>query len=265
MTQTLSDPKIETIKVDGYDVPVRLAALTGCPLGIFESYGNAQFQCLQKYLNIRPHDFVLEIGCGAGRLAIPATHVVNASGGYLGIDIIEDSIRWCSENITRRYPHFRFHFEDVRSQIHNPAGVKDPASTVIPLPDGSVDRLFLSSVFTHMFPNGVRNYLREFRRVLKPQGIALSTMFLLNEGSRKAIQDGKTPFTFPHRYEDPEYCWVQTLEHPEGAVAYDEADYIGMIRGSGMELCQSPVYGTWSGIGDSDRDGQDYVVFGPSA
>lgn len=261
--QPNSDSVVETIKVGDYEVPVRLARLTGCPPERFEAYGKAQFQTLDSCLKFQPHDSLLEIGCGVGRLAIPATQVVAPPGRYLGIDIIRDSIDWCSQHITPRFPHFHFHFENVTSQIHNPMGSEDPASTKIPLPDHCVDKLFLSSVFTHMFPAGVHNYLREFRRVLKPTGIALSTMFLLNAGSRDVIRRGKTPWKFEHEYRGPG-CWVDSLEYPEGAVAYDEDSYLDMIRMHDMDLLTPIIYGSWSGLGGPLADGQDYVIFGPA-
>jgi ubiquinone/menaquinone biosynthesis C-methylase UbiE len=260
----MSKSNEETIRVWDYDLPVRLARLTGCPPEAFESYGDLQFKVLQNHLDIQSHDFVLEIGCAVGRLAIPVSRIVRPPGGYLGIDIIRDSIDWCSKNITGRFPHFRFHFENVASQIHNPAGSKDPAATVIPLPDHCVDKLFLSSVFTHMFPDGVDNYLREFQRVLKPMGVALSTMFLLNSGSRRAIQSEKTSWKFAHEYQSSGCCWVDSSEYPEGAVAYDEASYLAMIRHHGMDLLKPVIYGTWADLGDPLADGQDYVIFGPS-
>jgi SAM-dependent methyltransferase len=253
----------ELIPVGEYRIPARLVRLTGCEPKQFQSYGNAQFRNLQKYLQIRHNDSVLEIGCGVGRLAIPATRIINSEGSYLGVDIIGDSIDWCASHITPRLPHFRFHFEDIASQIHNPSGCKDPASTRIPLPDASVDKVFLASVFTHMFPVGVHNYLSEFRRILKPGGVVLSTMFLLNSVSRESIQNGETHWTFSHQYEASGCCWIDSLDFPEGAVAYDEEGYLAMIRQHDMDILQRVVYGRWSARPEPSEDGQDYVIFGP--
>lgn len=253
--------EIEVVKVGEFEVPVRLAQLTGCPPATFESYGNAQFRTFQQHLDIKANDSVLEIGCGVGRLAIPCAAVLKPGGSYLGIDIIRDSIDWCSANISRAYPNFRFHFENVVSPLHNPAGLIDPAVTKIPLPASSVDKIFLSSVFTHMFTDGVEHYLREFRRVLKPNGIILSTMFLLNEESEEAIKLGKTNWTFPHRLQNDEFCRVESLDSVEGAVAYKESDYLALIRRNGMDLLKPIIYGAWSGP-HRPADGQDYVVFG---
>lgn len=251
----------DTVKVGEFYVPVRLAALTGCSPETFESFGRAQFVSFQQHLQISASDAVVEIGCGAGRLAIPCTSVLK-TGSYFGVDIIRDSIEWCSANITKRYPHFRFHFENVESQLHNPGGVIDPTTTKIPVPDASVDKIFLSSVFTHMFPDGVEHYLREFRRILKPTGVVLTTMFLLNEDSRTAIKEGKTNWSFSHPYQGSDICYIDSLEWPEGAVGYDEAGYVNLIRQHGMDLLKPIIYGVWS---DATRvsDGQDYVVFGP--
>jgi methyltransferase family protein len=41
----------------------------------------------------------------------------------------------------------------------------------LPVADGSVDRIILASVFTHLLPTEVLHYMREFRRALKPSGL----------------------------------------------------------------------------------------------
>jgi SAM-dependent methyltransferase len=253
----------DILRVGEYEIPTRLVRLTGCPLEQFEPYGNAQFQTFQQYLHISEEESVLEIGCGIGRLAIPATRVIGPAGRYLGIEIIPESVSWCRENITRRFPNFSFHFENVKSPLHNPAGSEDPAKTVIPLADSSVDKLFLSSVFTHMFPAGLDHYLKEFRRVLKPGGIALATAFLLNTGSREAITKGKTGWSFSHPYVDEAgQCWIEFPQSPEGAVAYDESAFLQLLRRNRLQLLQPVVYGAWAGLGGALADGQDYAIFG---
>lgn len=258
----MADDEHGTLRVGEYDIPARLARLTGCPFDIFESYGNGQFQNFQKYLHIYPNDSVLEIGCGVGRLAIPATRIIGSAGCYTGIDIIRDSVQWCRENITPRFPNFSFQFEDVRS-VYNLGGSIDPATTVISVADASVDKLFLASVFTHMLPSGVDRYLSEFRRVLKPNGIALATVFLLNAATREAIKNGKTSWTFSHRYVDPVgECWFDSPEYPERAVAYDENTLLELFPCHGLHLLQPIIYGSWGGLGDAVADGQDYILFG---
>jgi ubiquinone/menaquinone biosynthesis C-methylase UbiE len=41
----------------------------------------------------------------------------------------------------------------------------------LPVPDKSVDRIALGSVFTHLFEREIVHYMREIGRVLKPNGL----------------------------------------------------------------------------------------------
>jgi SAM-dependent methyltransferase len=47
---------------------------------------------------------------------------------------------------------------------------------VFPVLDGAVDFAFAGSVFTHLFEEDAKNYLREVRRVLAPDGIFLPSI-----------------------------------------------------------------------------------------
>ena len=257
---TISSQRV--VKVGDYDVPTDLLHLTGCSEQIFESYGAAQFRRFREELNIRPGDTVLEIGCGVGRLAIPATHYLDSSGAYIGLDIIKASIDWCSAHITARYPAFQFFVEDVYSQIHNPGGSKRCADVVFPLPNRFVDKIFLSSVFTHMFPADVMHYLAEMNRVLKPDGAVLTTMFLLNDLTLASIAAKEALFSFSHSLPERPQCRFEYCDSLEGAIAYFEETYLHMLYASGFQLKKPIEYGQWSGVGASDSDGQDYIIFG---
>jgi SAM-dependent methyltransferase len=252
----------QVVKVGDYEVPAELLRLTGCAEEIFESYGAAQFNRFREELNIQPGNTVLEIGCGVGRLAIPATHYLDSSGAYIGMDIIKPSIDWCSTHITARHPAFQFFAEDVYSQIHNPGGSKHCADVVFPLQDQFVDKIFLSSVFTHMFPADVTHYLGEMNRVLKPDGAVLTTMFLLNDLTLATIAAKKAIFSFDHSMPEWPQCRFQYPATPEGAIAYFEEKYLHMLYASGFQLKKPIEYGQWSGVGTGLTDGQDYVIFG---
>jgi ubiquinone/menaquinone biosynthesis C-methylase UbiE len=130
----------------------------------------------------------------------------------------------------------------------------------LPAEDGVVDRILLQSVFTHMFRQDIVHYLREFRRVLKPNGLAFASCFVLDDTARAAIERTRPSLTFEHRYED---YWINNAEFPEGSVAYTEAMIGQMLAQSGMKLAQPIRYGAWSGR-ENPEYGQDVMVVQPA-
>ena len=67
------------------------------------------------------------------------------------------------------------------SSHYNPTGHYLNSEYRLPFPDGDFGVVFLCSVFTHMLPDGVANYIREISRVLKRGGRCVSSFFLLNQ------------------------------------------------------------------------------------
>ncbi len=64
---------------------------------------------------LKPNERVLDIGCGAGRMAVPLTKYLSSEGSYVGIDVVSGGITWCTKNIAKKYPNFRFYL----ASIHN--------------------------------------------------------------------------------------------------------------------------------------------------
>src|SRR6185503_7975971 len=81
---------------------------------------------------------VLDIGCGIGRVALGLTSVLSRKGSYEGFDVDARAVKWCSENLTPRYPNFRFTHAKVATARHNRRGV--PAAEYrFPFDDASFD------------------------------------------------------------------------------------------------------------------------------
>ena len=68
-----------------------------------------------------PHERVLEVGCGIGRMAVPLTGYLSG-GEYEGFDGMPKAIEWCQENISSEYPKFRFQVADVYNKKYNLRG-----------------------------------------------------------------------------------------------------------------------------------------------
>lgn len=118
---------------------------------------------------------MLDVGCGSGRMALPLTGYLNSEGRYAGFDISQKAIAWCQEHITSAHPNFQFEVSDIYNSLYNPKGKYQSLDFRFPYPDASFDVVFLTSVFTHMFPPDVEHYLDEISRVLKPGGRCLCT------------------------------------------------------------------------------------------
>ena len=256
-----------SFRYKGYDIPEDLMVLTGAGSHSWFEIAKSHMHDYEQCCPIRPGQHLIEIGCGVGRDAMHLPDRVGSDGTYLGLDIIPTSIQWCQDNISPRFPNFRFELVDVYNKFYNPTGKLKGSSMQIPAADSSVDRILLQSVFTHMFEDDIVSYLREFRRVLKPEGLVHATFFVLdgppdtrarstNSVIRRRRVAPDPELSFRHAYGDG--CWIQMPEPPEAAVAYLPGALERMLDASGMELDQPVHHGSWSGRA-SDH-GQDIAV-----
>ena len=72
-------------------------------------------------LRQRSDDFIVDFGCGEGRLPIGLIHE-GCAIPYLGLDVKRDAIAWCNEHLARRHPNFHFEHVDVLNARYNPGG-----------------------------------------------------------------------------------------------------------------------------------------------
>ena len=250
-----------TFEFQGFEIPVDLMRLTGGGPETFEVISRGHIDNLQRHVGLSPDFSILEIGCGIGRDAIPLTRILSAQGRYVGVDIIGPSIRWCTEAITAKHPNFAFLHFDVADQLHNPGGKTRTRDIRLPLADGSVDRIILQSVFTHMLPGDIVHYLREFRRLLKPSGVVYATVFIYNhEILAKARATNLTPFNLRFEHWIQPGCRINDPAHPLGAVAYTADALHSMCVEAGLGLARPLLKGSWSGYYDQPDDGQDVAI-----
>ena len=190
---------------------------------------------------LQPNHHILDIGCGCGRIARPLASYLS-SGRYDGLDIAYSPINWCLSAF-RDYPHFHFHHSDIASAPYNATGVVSAANYGFPFPDRVFDFVFLGSVFTHMLPEGLANYLREIARVLRPAGKCFATFFLLDDEALTNVAAKRTTPDFAHPlYSAP--CRVEVPHIPEAAIAYDEDFVKTLYRESGLTILEL-AHGSW--------------------
>ncbi|HEY1378246.1 MAG TPA: class I SAM-dependent methyltransferase [Gemmataceae bacterium] len=222
----------------------------------FAWVGQHFFDIFVRDGGLKPHHRVLDVGCGVGRMALPLTAYLAPPGGYEGIDIVDAGIDWCRANITPRFPHFRFRQADVYNGTYHPAGRYDARDYRFPYPTGSFDFAFLTSVFSHMLPADLENYLAEVARVLKVGGRCVITFFLRTPEAVRHCATGKPWMAFEHPLPG---CWVANPASFEDAVAYEEPYVLGLYERLGLTPDGGVRYGSWSGRPDP-YSGQDVLI-----
>ncbi len=242
-----------------WEIPEDLVRMTGGGPETWEPISRMHMDQYARYAPIEPEHSVVEVGCGVGRDAIQLTSVLSARGRYHGVDIIRPSIEWCQRNITPRFPNFTFAFVDVLSPIHNPLGRLKVQEVQLFVPDTSVDRILLQSVFTHMFRHDVVHYLREFRRILKQGGKVFASLFVLDDETLAMSRASGGPFRFEHPYGPG--SWINDLTYPESSVGYSLEALDEMLAGAGLGWAEPLHRGAWSGR--SSYDAQDVAIWTP--
>jgi len=118
--------------------------------GEFEGYGLLLRDAL-IYHGLTPTDYLIDVGCGSGRLAKPLSEYL--TGKYLGIDVVPGLVEYARKLVPR---------SDWRFEVAE--GLK------IPEANNQADMVCFFSVLTHLLHEESFVYLREAKRVLKPGG-----------------------------------------------------------------------------------------------
>ena len=138
---------------------------------------------------------VLDVGSGLGRMAIPLTDFLDENNKYEGFDIVRTAVIDCQNRISSKFPNFSFQHASLENDLYSSKG-KSAQEYVFPFEKNTFDFAWATSVFTHLEPDGVMNYLSEARRVIRPGGRFLATFFLMDEESKKCSLNSQYPFKF---------------------------------------------------------------------
>jgi SAM-dependent methyltransferase len=238
-------------------LPAPPRSLMYCGAGDFRATGAEFLGHFITLGELAPHERVLDIGCGVGRMAVPLTQYLDDAGSYDGIDIVAAGIAWCRSAISVNYPAFRFHHLDLAHPLYNPDGALPPGGVRLPFDAASFDFTCLVSLLTHLEPDEVAHYAREAARLLAPGGRCFVTAFLVNRLARAAIARGAGALPFDLSAPGP--VWYADMSAPSAAVAFDEDAFLAMFAAAGLRRRAGTQYGMWSG-----RDSpvfQDLCVF----
>lgn len=187
--------------------------------GDFLSIGKHFASLLVEYCGLNDSSCVLDVGCSVGRNAIPLTQIIT-KGEYFGFDVNKDSIEYATKHISTKYPKFYFQHINVFNGVYNRSSNALSAQSFTFPYDTKFDIVFLVSVFTHMVAQEVERYISEISRVTKKGGKILITYFLLNDQTKRALNEKRTERSFPYAFKnyhasDPIY--------QVGAIAYEQS------------------------------------------
>ena len=228
-----------TSKLPRLSVRVRSTGIRN-ELGGRQYHKTGQFflKILQDHARLKAGSRVLEIGCGSGRAALALAEFLN-DGKYVGMDIEEISLLACRSNKTLQKKKFQFDLMNIYSEEYNPKGDIEAAEYRFPYPDQSFGVIFLTSVFTHMLPDTVSNYVSEIGRMLAPGGCCLFTTFVMDAGTEGY------GISFP--YEARDYCLFQKT-FPEKAVGYYLHYFDRIFKSARCKRFGEPILGPWRDV-----------------
>lgn len=237
---------------NGIKLPPRGLIYTGG--GDFLEAGKRFASYFVRYAGLRSDSKVLDIGSGMGRMAIPLTQIISKEGKYEGFDAVEYGVRYCMKNIHSIYKQFHFQYIPLSNDLYRKSGL-DPSNFRFPYPDNEFDLCILISVFTHMLPEELNNYLQEISRVLLPGKICFASFFVIDNLSESAMQKGNFQFKFnmgDHFLFDPR---VKAAN-----VAYPKPILESKFSSHGLSIDHF-FRGSWSGTSTSESlDFQDIYV-----
>jgi len=112
----------------------------------------------EKY--IKPNDKVLDLGCGNGRFY---EIIKNCTKNYIGVDNCKSLIEIARE----KYPHTNFKTADAFN---------------LPFSENCFDKIYSIAVLHHIPSKRLRlKFLKEAKRVLKPKGLCILTVWKVRE------------------------------------------------------------------------------------
>jgi SAM-dependent methyltransferase len=209
----------------------------------FLRVGEALVDDLEELVGLDFDDSILDVGCGYGRIAY-ALWNRGHRGRYLGFDVLPRHIQWCQENMTPASDGmYEFLHLDVNNSRYNKEGRLEGSRLTFDF-GFRPDTVVATSVFTHMLPDDIDNYLQEIGRILAPGGHVLATFFLINPSQMAWEAKGQSRYALEHRLTSFARFW--STDDPLHVIAYEQEWIVERVRAAGLSV-DSILLGSWCG------------------
>jgi len=231
------------------DLPARLRSSPPTPWRVVHNVGGGDFhrtgarifRSFKQAVNLQPGEHVLDIGCGAGRVAFPIAGYLDANGRYTGFDIAARPLAFARRHVSGAA---KFDF------IHLPAANREYAVTGpkaaqirFPAEDASIDAALAVSVFSHLMPEDAQAYLQEAFRVLRPGGRFYLTGFFVDADIQARLESGRTGLALRPAGKG---VWAADPRRPERAIGFDRDMFLDWAQAAGLRPHGTITPGHWS-------------------
>jgi SAM-dependent methyltransferase len=145
-----------------------------------EAYNKA-FDQLSSIEHIKSCNKILDIGCGPGRLALGLINNNASIEKYVGVDVNKTAVDWCSSNLTTLNGNYEFFYLNKYNARYASSNSTENSSYFdIDAFKNKYDLVYLYSVFSHLVPDDLIEYLNVFKNLLEPNGVVYTTIFVGN-------------------------------------------------------------------------------------
>ena len=249
------------VAADAGELPRRLSDPRPRPWRVLHNVGGGDFYqtgadffaLFRDAVDLKPDATVLDIGCGAGRLAFPIAAFLGPQGRYIGFDIAPRALAFARRHVGGTCRADFIHADLASGEYARtgaPAqGYRFPAQT------GRVDAALATSLFSHIRARVAAHYLTEAGRVLRPGGRLMLTAFLVGAADRAALAQARLALR-----PIGEDAFAADPRHPERAIGFDEAAFLSWAETAGLRLSGAIHRGDWRAPAPTGGEFQDRLV-----